>query len=263
MKRWFATTLPMLCLTLSTTAASAQGYTVMGPNSQGAQGTPVIGSAQDRTPTTTVVGAGSSVQLNREPRRPEDYGGVSPGRPSIPPGLRRAQRAGAVVPVVAWPGFQVVPGGSRVFLAVTAQPVITEASRSPRQRVYHIERGRILLSNNRRPLVTEAFNTPLARAWLRPAGRGVDLVLELRADADPTIAQEAGPQGFQVVYVNLPPWQAPEIARVILPNGAAVSVTADPRATPVPGGAPGAPAVTPVVAPARGPMIDNERPPGR
>ena len=162
-----------------------------------------------------------------------------------------------------WPGFQVVPGGSRVFLAVTAQPVITEASRSPRQRVYHIERGRILLSNNRRPLITEAFNTPLARAWLRPAGRGVDLVLELRADAEPTIAQEAGPQGFQFVYVNLPPWQAPEIARVILPNGAAVSVTADPRATPVPGGAPGAPAVTPVVAPARGPMIDNERPPGR
>lgn len=258
-----------VAMAVATSAAApawAQGgYTVMAgtqappPAPPGAT-TQVVAPPQGDAPVagTTRLRPGAPATV----RGPNEYGGVTPGLPALPPGLRRARRPGGPL-LVAWPGFQMTPSGSRLFVVLTSQQPVVEAQRNGRTRVYHIPQARILLSNNRRPLLTEAFNTPLARAWLRPAGRGVDLVLELRADAEPTIAQEAGPQGFQFVYVNLPPWQAPEIARVILPNGAAVSVTADPRATPVPGGAPGAPAVTPVVAPARGPMIDNERPPGR
>ena len=172
-------------------------------------------------------------------------------------------------PLVAWPGFQMVPGGSRLFVVLTSAQPVGEAQRAGRTRVYHIAGSRILLSNNRRPLITEAFNTPVSRAFLRPARGGTDLVVELRADVEPSLAQETSTQGYHFVFLNFPSFQAPEIARIVLPSGVTVSATPQGPAvgtTPTvvvvaPGAAPPPAVVVGTPRPAA-PGADAERPPG-
>jgi hypothetical protein len=165
------------------------------------------------------------------------------------------------VPVVAWPGFQMVPGGSRVFVAMTRPAVITE-SRGPLLRTFHITGGRVALSNNRRHLITEAFDTPMGRAFLRPVRGGVDLVVQMRAEVEHRMSQEVGPQGLNFVYVDFPPFQAPDTVRLHLPNGAIQQIEV------------GAPITTNAVVPREpgprltgpgvviSPSVENERPPG-
>ncbi len=204
---------------LGATAAEAQqgGYTVVGGTPNGTSSIGVVPSAgQDPGPrqvgTRRLDGARS--------RRPEEYGGVTPGVASLAPGLRRLARQGRTqAPLVAWPGFQMVPGGSRVFVAMTRPGVVTE-TRTPLTRVFHIAGGRVGLSNNRRPLITEAFDTPVTRAFLRSVRGGVDLVVQVRAEVDHRMSQESGPQGLHFVYIDFPPFQAPETMRLRLPSGA-------------------------------------------
>jgi hypothetical protein len=146
-------------------------------------------------------------------------------------------------------------------VAMTQPAVVTE-TRTALQRVIHISGGRIALSNNRRPLITEAFDTPVARAFLRPARGGIDLVVQLRAEVEPRMSQEVGPQGLNFIYVDFPPFQAPNTLRLHLPNGAMQQIEV------------GAPVTTNAVVPREpGPSLvgpgvvitngaENERPPG-
>jgi hypothetical protein len=269
------TSIVIACGVTASTAAWAQGgYTVMG--NAPAQAPVVVASpttAPPPAPTLVAPGPASAPGAveqitpshERAPRgvaspvvarRPDEYGGVTPGMPALPPGLRRARRPGGVVRV-AWPGFQMVPGGSRVFVVLTAQQPVVEASRNGRVRVYHIPSAGIMLSNNRRALITEAFATPVSRAFLRPGRGGTDLVVELRADVEPTVSQETNAQGFHYVFVNFQSFAAPEIARLHMPNGAVVSVPPPaPRQITAP-----APQVQ-IGTPHAAPGTDNERPPG-
>jgi hypothetical protein len=204
---------------LGSAAAQAQqqgGYTVVGGTPNGTTQIAVVPSANGEPASRTL---GTRRFNGARAHRPEEYGGVTPGV-SLPPGFRRIARAGAMrAPVVAWPGFQMQPGGSRVFVAMTRPAVITE-TRTPLQRVFHIAGGRVALSNNRRPLITEAFDTPAIRAFLHPVRGGVDLVVIVRAEVEHRMSQEVGPQGLNFVYVDFPPFQAPETLRLRLPNGA-------------------------------------------
>lgn len=253
MKHWTS----MFALASGITATSAvwaQGYTVMGggeaappPAPAGAQlvvQPPPGPAASGHDGQTTTIRQGATA------RRPEDYGGITPGTPALPPGFRRRPRAGTLV---AWPGFQMVPGGSRAFVVLTAPQPVTEAGRSGRARVFHLPNARIALSNNRRPLLTEAFNTPLARASLRPARGGVDVVLELRADLEPTVSQETNGQGYQFVFFTFPAFTAPAQTQIVATHG---------DARPVVPPAPAAPAAPIVQVGAPHPGTDHERPPG-
>lgn len=251
-------------IALGATAAQAQqgggGYTVVGGTPNGTSNIAVVPAAEEggrRTRTMNTQRFDGS-----RAHRPEEYGGVTPGLRSLPPGFRRMARLGTTtVPVVAWPGFQMVPNGSRVFVAMTRPAVVTE-TRSPLMRVFHIAGGRIALSNNRRPLITEAFDTPMARAFLRPVRGGIDLVVQMRVEAEHHMSQEVGPQGLNFVYVDFPPFSAPETLRLHLPHGVVQQVEV------------GAPVTTNAVVPRERevrqlsepgvviqPGSDNERPP--
>ncbi len=132
----------------------------------------------------------------------QDYQGVVPGQPNRPPAARRASRA--PVPVVTWPGFQMTPTGSRIFVQTSASVPI-DPSAEPGKLVYALHNCRIDLRNNRNPLVTEHFNTPVVRAYLRQRGRDVQLVLEMRAQVSPSVRQEAaGVNGFQYIFLEFP-----------------------------------------------------------
>lgn len=248
---------------LGATVAQAQqqpgGYTVVGstPNGGAIGVVPQAGSEPQARTVATRRFNGS------EAHRPEEYGGVTPGLRSVAPGFRRMAALGRTrVPVAAWPGFQMQPGGSRVFVAMTQPAVVTE-SRNALQRVIHIAGGRIALSNNRRPLITEAFATPVNRAWLRAVRGGIDLVVDVRAEVDHRTSQEVGPQGLHFLYVDFPPFAAPDTIRLHLPNGRMQEVEV------------GAPVTTNAVVPREpgvrldGPGVvvqqpigsDNERPP--
>jgi hypothetical protein len=246
---------------LGSPAAQAQqgGYTVVGGTPNGTSQIAVVPSATNEPAARTL---GTRRIDGSRAHRPEEYGGVTPGVRSLPPGFRRMARLGTTrFPVVAWPGFQMQPGGSRVFIAMTRPAVVTE-TRTPLQRVFHIAGGRVALSNNRRPLITEAFDTPAARAFLRPVRGGVDLVVNVRAEVEHRMSQEVGAQGLNFVYVDFPPFQAPETLRLRLPNGAIQQIEV------------GAPVTTNAVVPREReptltgpgvvitPGVENERPPG-
>jgi len=265
MRAWVRRLLAVGVVALGATAAQAQqqgGYTVVGGTTNG-NSIGVVPQAGDE-PRARSMGTRRFID-GRDVHRPEEYGGVTPGLRSVAPGFRRMARLGRTrVPVAAWPGFQMQPGGSRVFVAMTQPAVVTE-TRTAGQRVVRIAGGRIALSNNRRPLITEAFGTPLNRAYLRQVRGGIELVLDVRAEVDHRTSQEVGPQGLHFLYVDFPPFAAPETMRLHLPNGRMQQIEV------------GAPVTTNAVVPREpavrldGPGVvvqqplgsDNERPPPR
>ncbi len=217
----------------------------------------VPGQASIEPPVTSIVPtrhgnspAHESVEVV-SPRHPDDYGGVSPGARTLPPGFRRLARVGRNGPVVEWPGFQMVPSGSRVFLAMTAQPTVTFSRPSASEVVYHLAGARVYLSNNRRPLLTESFDTPVLSATLRSVPHGVDLVIRLRAAAEPRMTQSSGTEGLNYIFIDFPPWTSPNIPRLQLP---AIEIDSGP-------GGPTNPGVATPSLPAMAPADDTERPP--
>lgn len=183
-------------------------------------------------------GRGQIRVSNGEGRHPWEYGGVVPGNQVLPPGLTRAdlQRARGRV-VVAWPGFQMTPQGSRLFLAVTAQPQIT-VQRAPGRLIYRLDNAVVPVRNNTRPLVTSAFDSPVERAYLRQRGRSVEFVIELRNEVEPRLSQQADARGLDFVYVDFPAWHPPDHVPSVLSGGArpgtpATPVTDEERPPPV------------------------------
>lgn len=236
-------------LLLTSSVASAQGgYTVNAGNSPVAPANPPQGAiavmpSQQGGPGSRVV----SAEGVRAPRRPEEYGGVAPGSAQVPPGMRRLARARNAGIVVAWPGFQMVPGGSRVFIVSTAGAAMQEVSRAGLQRTYFFPRARLFLSNNGRPLETVAFETPVVRARLRAVRGGVNLIVDLRADVAPRLGSEPAANGLMFHYLDFAPFAVGEVARIRLPNGMEISAT--PQGAVIPPPPPG------------GAVQDNERPP--
>jgi hypothetical protein len=216
--------------------AHAQGYSVVGgeapraadagttvpatPPPAPTTGQATVAPAEGATATTN--GQGTAVITNRgrggtatvrATRGPGEYGGIVPGR-EVPAGIARqaSRRAGRQEQgriVVAWPGFQASPRGSRIFLAVTAQPTIV-TQHAPGRLVYRLQNAVVPVRNNRRPLETGAFETPVERAYLRQRGRDVELVIELRAPVEPTLTQQADSAGLQYVFLDFPRWTPPD-----------------------------------------------------
>jgi hypothetical protein len=225
-------------LVLAPLGAFAQGYSVVGGGSTNADAPPANGStnvapppnaaANTTTPAGTATAAGGSATVSpatgsgtstgnpratvTSTRHPWEYAGLTPGATNARiPGLsrREARRAGSR-PVVAWPGFQMTPNGSRVFIATTRPVAIGPAQHTPGRWTYVISGAYIPLSNNRRPLVTQAFETPVDRAYVRQHGHDAEIVIEMQGDSQPQMSQQNdGGGGLSYIFFDFPRWTPP------------------------------------------------------
>ncbi|MEI8258774.1 MAG: hypothetical protein WCJ30_24150 [Deltaproteobacteria bacterium] len=228
----FAAVLAVPCL------AHAQGYSVVGGGSThgDAQPAPATGpaagantntppaaaggdnSAPEGSASVTAAGRGGPRAVvapageTASGRQPWDYAGLTPGSAAARiPGLsrREARRAGSRA-VVAWPGFQMTPTGSRVFVATTRPVTVSGPVHTPGRWTFVLAQAYIPLSNNRRPLETAAFETPVDRAYVRQRGHDAELVIETRADAQPQMTQQNGATGgLSLVFVDFQAWSPP------------------------------------------------------
>ena len=131
----------------------------------------------------------------------QGYQGVTPGSGNPPPRARVSRRERRTV--VTWPGFQAGEQGSRIFIQ-TSRPITVQESRGPSRLIYRLPDAVISTRNNRNPLVTTQFNTPVRLAFLRRKGRDVELVIELRAEAQPNVSTRSGQDGFSFVFIEFP-----------------------------------------------------------
>ena len=220
-----ATTLAAPCF------AHAQGYSVVGGGSTHSDAQPAPATTGTATPATspnapmaTVTPAPrSSEHLSRATvtptgespsgRQPWDYAGLTPGGAGARiPGLSRREtgRAGQRA-VVAWPGFQMTPNGSRVFVATTRAVTVSGPQHTPGRYTYVLGAAYIPLSNNRRPLDTSAFETPIDRAYVRQHGRDAELVIETRSDSAPQMTQQnASGNGLSYLFFDFGRWTPPD-----------------------------------------------------
>jgi hypothetical protein len=271
-------------IVLAPLTASAQGYSVVGGGSTHADAPPASHSTSstagsggnDATPgaaqgsasnaassgsasVTPAVGSGASNDTSHggvtSTRHPWEYAGLTPGATNARiPGLNRreARRAGNRA-VIAWPGFQMTPNGSRVFVATTRPVVVGPPHHTPGRWTYVVSGAYIPLSNNRRPLVTQAFETPVDRAYVRQRGHDAEIVIEMQGDTQPQMSQQndaAG--GLSYIFFDFQRWTPPNHIPRALREGAGLGAGQ--------GGVRLSPGQEPAGTPAA-PVVDEERPP--
>lgn len=139
-----------------------------------------------------------------------EYGGVTPGSPNPPPRvgqLRSRTRAPRARPteIIAWPGFQMQPGGGSRFFVETTGPVVTEVHASSGRVEIVFHDAAVHLANSRRWLETQYFETPVVRARLERRRRDMVLVMHMRAAATPMLSSGADPSGFTFTYIDFAP----------------------------------------------------------
>jgi len=174
----------------------------------------------------------------------ESYHGTTPGGGNTLP--RVEELKGKDGNWITWPGFIMRPdGGSRVFVQTTKPLEYSRSDKKRRLSLSFREAG-VHLNNNRNPLVTVHFNTPLRRAFLKRTGKAVELVMELKVEAQATITQFADSDGYHYLFVDYPAGQYP--------------VGGDWGARPSFQGF-GAPQPPPAEAPAEAQIVDEELPP--
>lgn len=128
------------------------------------------------------------------------YRGVVPGHGIVPPRARMLKNARQNL--VTWPGFEMTPSGSRIFIQSLRPITYTRADEANRV-VFVLRNTRIHLRNNRNPLVTENFNTPVGTAYLRPRGRDTLLILDMKVGSSPSISQ-VNEGGYSFLFLDFP-----------------------------------------------------------
>lgn len=146
---------------------------------------------------------------------PEDieYPGVDPEKNSgIAPLIKKAKASKKTV--VTWPGFQMVHGGSRVFVqmlqgtkaADVTAPVRVEKSPvkvEPPYLVYAFDKKVVLIKNNLNPLITRAFNTPVEWVRMQRKKGKVYMIVKLRAAEEPVREEMLSTQdGYHFFFVE-------------------------------------------------------------
>jgi hypothetical protein len=124
-----------------------------------------------------------------------EYPGVDPEKMTgIAPLIENAKKSKKTV--VTWPGFQMVHGGSRVFVQMvqgTSAQGVTAPVRTAKlpfkveenSLVYAFDKKVVLVKNNLNPLITRAFNTPVDYVRMKRAKGQVYMVLKLRRSEEP------------------------------------------------------------------------------
>ncbi|WP_437986309.1 hypothetical protein [Sorangium sp. So ce117] len=125
-----------------------------------------------------------------------------PGRARKPKKDAQASLAGR--PVATFPGFRMLPtGGSRVFVQIHGGKVDVAESKAAGRVVYRLK-GAGAIQTNRFPLVTSFFATPVTQVQLVGQGNDLDMVIDLRTQADATYRVLETDQGM-VLQVDFPP----------------------------------------------------------
>jgi hypothetical protein len=134
----------------------------------------------------------------------QSYTGVTPGSDVSPEGIAAAPGEGALV---TWPGFQMLPtGGSRVFVQLSSE-VTPELKREGEGWAVALPGVALPAGNARRPLDTHFFNTPVKAVRTVARGKGVSVILDMRAKLQPILRTERAPTGYFFVYLEFPPGQ--------------------------------------------------------
>jgi hypothetical protein len=115
---------------------------------------------------------------------------VVPGGNGSP--LSAAPRRGK--PQLVWTGFQVTESGSRVFVQTTTEVELKVANAKGGVTVT-LHNCRVHMRNNSRMLDTRFFASPVERIAVHQRRRDIQLDIALRAPAQSTPRQEAGPGG--------------------------------------------------------------------
>ncbi|WP_437839616.1 hypothetical protein [Sorangium sp. So ce1153] len=120
------------------------------------------------------------------------------------PKKKDAQPDVAGRPIATFPGFRMLPtGGSRVFVQIHGGKVDVAESKAAGRLVYRMK-GAGAIQTNRFPLVTSFFATPVNQVQLVDQGNDLDMVIELRTQADATYRVIETEQGI-VLQVDFPP----------------------------------------------------------
>lgn len=142
--------------------------------------------------------------LTTQSTQAQSYTGVTPGSDVLPEGIAAAPGEGALV---TWPGFQMLPtGGSRVFVQLSSE-VTPELKREGEGWQLFLPGVSLPAGNARRPLDTHFFNTPVKAVRTVARGKGVSVLLDMRAKLQPTIRTERAQTGYFFVYLEFPPGQ--------------------------------------------------------
>ena len=159
------------------------------------------------------------------------------------PTQRRAPLRRPTGPTVNIPGFEQLPdGGSRLFVQLT-QNVQVEERKAQGSITYILKGAHVRVHNNMNALVTVHFNTPVSRARLRPAGKDLHFVVELRAATTPTWKMTDGPDKTAMLTIDFPKGDF----------GVSDERPSAPATKPVKGAKKGAPPPDPAETPASGP----------
>jgi hypothetical protein len=117
--------------------------------------------------------------------KPEKHHGK--WRPHAP--MARAQ---SQTPDALLPGFETLADGSTRLFVLMSKPVAFEAKPAHGTLTYVLKGAHENRRNNYNPLVTVHFNTPVASARLVPHGKDLWFVVDLRAQATPTVSMDPG-----------------------------------------------------------------------
>ncbi len=161
-----------------------------------------------------------------------EYPGVDPEKKTgIAPLIQKAKKSKKTV--VTWPGFQMVYGGSRVFVQMLKGTSVDSVKGPARVAkppfkvtepalVYAFPKKVVLIKNNLNPLITRSFNTPVNTVRMKRKKGSVYMVLELRKEEEPVreelMSTEEGYHFFFVEFASgeyLPKPEKPEAKKVV------------------------------------------------
>ena len=126
------------------------------------------------------------------------------------------------------PGFETLAdGSSRVFVQLPKQ--VMYAGKAAKGSLTYVLKGvRIDRRNNLNSLVTVHFNTPVSSARLVPHGGDLWLVIEMRANVQPTVAMDATKDGGAMLRVEFPKGDYLGAAPALEPIAAAPAASGTP-----------------------------------
>jgi hypothetical protein len=143
-------------------------------------------------------------------------------------------RAQSRTPDALLPGFETLADGSTRLFVLMSQPVKYEVKPAPGTLTYVLKGAHVDKRNNYNPLVTVHFNTPVTSARLVPHGADLWFVVDLRANATPTVAMDAAKDGGAMLRIEfprgdyLPTGMAPPPAPPATPSAAPAAVPPPP-----------------------------------
>jgi len=127
------------------------------------------------------------------------YSGVSlrgDNPPPIPP-----PAMGTIPAVVTFPGYEASPGGSRVFLQLSASAnhEVSQDGMKIQVRLYNTA---VNVQNNKRPLDLRYFDTPVQHVAIRTEGSDTVATITLKRESTPTTQMVPGANGYYMLVLE-------------------------------------------------------------